>query len=219
MGPARWRHTLLKARNTPCLSRTTITGSPATSAVKKLSGSAMVRLTPSTSPHAWLSVPTSCQVRKKMRVFSISRMAGAVENFDASVCAHSICSFTSSCSGLVFMLSAALKFSGFLPRPTLDDYFRFGVELHGVAPLSMQNAEETIFPSAKWEVRHRRGYANVDADIPSRRFVAKFSRGRATGGKKRGLVAIGTVVQKFHGVVYGVRVHQAQYRPKNFCMR
>jgi len=50
IGPARWRQTLLKARSAPSLSRTTMIGSPTTSAVKKLSESEMVRFTPFTSP-------------------------------------------------------------------------------------------------------------------------------------------------------------------------
>src|ERR1700686_5339837 len=83
----------------------------------------------------------------------------------------------------------------------------------------MQNTEETIFPSAEWEVRHGRGHANVDADISRRGFVAKFSCGRATGGKQRSLVPIRTVVQKLHSLVYGIRVNQAQHRAKNFCVR
>src|SRR5205823_1969638 len=73
-----WRQTLLKARSAPSLPRTTMIGSPETSAVKKLSGSEMVRFTPFTSPQDWVSVPTSRQVRWKMRDFSISRMAGSV---------------------------------------------------------------------------------------------------------------------------------------------
>src|ERR1700676_1241899 len=116
------------------------------------------------------------------------------------------------------MPSAALKFSGFLPRPALDNYFRFGIEFHRVAALPVQNTEETIFPSAEWKVSHGRGHADVDADISRGCFVAEFSSGGATGGEKRGLVTIGTVVQKFHGLVYGIRVHQAQHRAKNFCM-
>jgi hypothetical protein len=85
---------------------------------------------------------------------------------------------------LVFMPSAALEFSRFLPRPTLYNYFRFGIELYCVASLPMQNTEKTIFPSTEWEVRHGRGDANVDADISRRRLVTEFSCGGATGGKK-----------------------------------
>jgi len=39
---------------------------------EKTFGSPMVRFAPFTSPQDWLSVPTSCQVRWKMRDFSIS---------------------------------------------------------------------------------------------------------------------------------------------------
>src|SRR5450755_746455 len=91
-----------------------------------------------------------------------------------------------------------LKLSGFLPRPALNHDFRFGVELHGVAALTVQNSEEAVFPSAEWEIRHGRGHADIDADISRRSFVAEFSRRRTAGGEERSLVTVRAAVHKIH---------------------
>src|SRR5260370_492425 len=83
-----------------------------------------------------------------------------------------------------------LEFSRLLTRPPLDHHFRFRVELDSVSPLSVQNSEEAFFPSAEREVRHRRRHANIDPDIPRRRFIAKSPRRRAARGEERRLVPV-----------------------------
>src|ERR1700730_2571410 len=102
-----------------------------------------------------------------------------------------------------------LKFARFLARPALHDDFRFGVELHGVAPLSVQNTEETFFPSAERKISHGRGDADVDANISGGRFLAKLSGSSAAGRKKRSLISIRTAAQKFQGRIDGIDVHKA----------
>src|SRR5438874_12802863 len=111
------------------------------------------------------------------------------------------------------------EFAGFLARPALDHDFRFGEEFHRVTSLAVQNAEETLFPPAEREIRHRRGDAEVDADITGRRFVAKLASSGATGGEQRRLSGVRTGTEKFHGFVHGVCVEQAQARAKTLRVR
>src|SRR6267143_1366602 len=112
-----------------------------------------------------------------------------------------------------------LEFSRLLTRPPLDHHFRFRVELDSVSPLSVQNSEEAFFPSAEREVRHRRRHATIDSDIPRRRFIAKSPRRRAARGEERRLVPVRASRQKLHRFIHRTRMHQAQYRPKNFRVR
>src|SRR6267378_2487128 len=77
-----------------------------------------------------------------------------------------------------------LKFAGFLARPALDHDFRFGEKFHGVAALAVEDAKETFFPAAEGEIGHRRGYADVDADISRRGFVAELAGGGTAGGEE-----------------------------------
>src|ERR1700734_3499047 len=67
--------------------------------------------------------------------------------------------------------------------PAFDDYFLFGIELDGVAALSVQNAEETVFPSAEREIGHGRGYADVDSDIAGGSFITEAPRCCTARGK------------------------------------
>src|SRR5579862_2261709 len=61
-------------------------------------------------------------------------------------------------------------------RPAFDDHFLFGVELNSIATLSMHDAEEAVLPSAEWEIGHRSGNANVDADVSGWSFIAELAR-------------------------------------------
>src|SRR6202158_5745378 len=97
-----------------------------------------------------------------------------------------------------------LEFSCFLSRPALDHHFRFRVKLHGVAPLAVQNPEKTFLPAAEREIRHRRRHADIDPDIPRRRFIAESPRRRAAGGEKRGLVPVRASRQKLHRFIHRI---------------
>jgi len=61
----------------------------------------------------------------------------------------------------------------------------------------VEDAEETILPTAEREVSHRSGDTDVDADIARGRFVAELARSGAAGGKERGLIAVGAAANKF----------------------
>src|SRR5271163_228978 len=74
--------------------------------------------------------------------------------------------------------------------PAFYHYFFLGVELDGVAALSVEDAEEAVFPSAEREIGHGRGHADVDSDIAGRRFVPEASRGSTAGSKQRSLIAV-----------------------------
>src|SRR3954466_1929738 len=80
-----------------------------------------------------------------------------------------------------FMGSPLSELARPLFGPALDDDFLFCVELDRVAPLAMQDAEEAVFPSAEWEVSHRRGDPDVHADVPRRSFVAELACCGAAG--------------------------------------
>src|SRR4029077_3646790 len=75
----------------------------------------------------------------------------------------------------------------------------------------MEDAEEAFFPSAKWEIGHGGGDADVDADVSRGRLVAEFARGGAARSKEGCLVAIGAAAEKFHGVVNGISVNQTKH--------
>src|SRR5882762_934896 len=103
-----------------------------------------------------------------------------------------------------------------LVHPALDDDFLIRVKLHGVASLSMHVAEEAVFPSAEWKIRHRRGHADIDADVACGRFVPESARRCAAGCEKRGLVAIGTALQERQRFIHVARMDQTQYRAEDF---
>src|SRR5882672_9901479 len=117
--------------------------------------------------------------------------------------------------GFVIM-RRSLELARFLARPALDDDFGFGEKFNGVASLPVKDAEETFFPSAEWEIGHRGGDADIDADIPRGGLVAKFAGGGTAGGEERGLVAVGAAAQKFHGFINRIGVNQAEYWAKDF---
>src|SRR4029077_33679 len=118
--------------------------------------------------------------------------------------------------GESFWMDPFLELAGFLARPALDDDFGFGEEFDGVAALAVEDAEETFLPAAEGEIGHRRGDADIDADISRGRFVAEFARGGTTGGEERGLVAVRTAAEKFHGFVNGIGVNQTEHGTENF---
>src|ERR1700746_1467645 len=107
----------------------------------------------------------------------------------------------------------ALEFARPLLWPALDHHFFVRVELDGIAPLAVQRAEKAVFPPAEWEIRHGRGYPDVNADISRRRVVAEATRGSAAGGKDRGCISVCAAREDFNGLIYGIGVDQAQHRP------
>ncbi len=109
-----------------------------------------------------------------------------------------------------------LELAGFLARPALDDDLGLGEKFHGVAPLAMENAEETFFPAAEGKIGHRRGYPDIDADISCGRFVTELARGGSARGKERSLVSVGAATKKFHGFINRVGVNQAEYGAEDF---
>src|SRR5580700_7284240 len=88
-----------------------------------------------------------------------------------------------------------LELASFLPRPAFHDDLRFRVEFDGVAPLAMQDAKETFFPAAKREIGHRRGDADVDADISCGRLITEAARSGSVGGEERRLISVRTAPQ------------------------
>src|SRR2546430_17548291 len=58
----------------------------------------------------------------------------------------------------------------FLNDPATTEFYTFS--LHDALPISLpvHFAEEAVFPATKREVRHRRGNADVDADISGRKY-------------------------------------------------
>src|SRR4030095_7618892 len=60
---------------------------------------------------------------------------------------------------------ADLELARVLLGPAFDDNFLFRIELNRVAALAVHDAEKAVFPSAEWEICHRRCDPNVDADI------------------------------------------------------
>src|ERR1700740_3458118 len=107
----------------------------------------------------------------------------------------------------------------FLARPALDHNLRFGEELHGIASLGVQNAEEALIPAGDRKIGHRRGDSDVDANISRRRFVAEPARRGAAGRKERRLVPVRAASQEFHGLVNRIGVNQAEHRAKNLRVR
>ena len=73
-----------------------------------------------------------------------------------------------------------LKLSRVFFGPALYYYFFVGVKFYGITALSVKIAEETVLPSGEREIGHRRGHADIDADISCGGFVFETARGRAT---------------------------------------
>src|SRR5260370_26813160 len=78
-----------------------------------------------------------------------------------------------------------------LRGPTLDHNFLLRIEFDGIAALGVHIAEEAVLPTGKGEESHRRGHANVNADIARQRLVAKFACRRAAAGEQAGHIAVG----------------------------
>src|SRR6267142_859709 len=121
----------------------------------------------------------------------------------------------SRCNGFVVMRSS-LELARFLARPALDDDFGFGEKFDGVAALAVEDSEETLFPSAEWEIGHRGGDADIDADIARGSLVTEFAGGGTAGGEKRGLVAVRAAAQKIHGFINRIGVNETEYRAEDF---
>src|SRR5262245_36439900 len=76
-------------------------------------------------------------------------------------------------------------------RPALDDHFRLRIELDAVPTLGVQVAKEALIPTAEREIGHRRGHADIDANVSSIRLVAELARRRPAAGEDAGHVAKG----------------------------
>src|SRR5579863_9282644 len=113
-------------------------------------------------------------------------------------------------------LCRLLKFSRMLVAPAFDDHFFVGIELDGVASLCVHVAEETAFPAGEGEIGHGGGYADVDADVSCRGFVAETAGGRAAGSEKGSLVAIRATLQEGDCFVHVSGVDQAEHGAENF---
>src|SRR5882672_1907711 len=117
--------------------------------------------------------------------------------------------------GFVIM-RRSLELARFLARPALDDDFGFGEKFNGVASLPVKDAEETLFPSAEWEIGHRGGDTDIDANIPRGGLVAEFAGGGTAGGEERGLVTVGAAAQKIHGFVNRIGMNQTEHGTEDF---
>src|ERR1700738_4297643 len=113
-------------------------------------------------------------------------------------------------------LTNLLELAAVLFGPAFDDNFLVGIELDGVAALPVEIAEETVFPSTEREVSHRRGDANVDADISRGCLIAEAARSRTARGEQRGLIAVGTALQKGERFVHVAGVDEAEHRTEDF---
>src|SRR5579864_5759833 len=89
-----------------------------------------------------------------------------------------------------------LEFPAVLFRPALDDNFFVRIKLNSFPPLAVQIAEETVLPSAEREIGHGCGHADVDANVPRRRFIAEAARRRSARRKQRSLIAVCAALQK-----------------------
>src|ERR1022692_3119550 len=102
-----------------------------------------------------------------------------------------------------------LEFSAVLFSPALYYDFLVGVELDGVAALAVEIAEEAVLPSAEGEVGHRRGDADVDADISRGRFVAEAARGGSARREQRRLIAVSAAFEESERFVHVIGVDEA----------
>src|SRR6476660_9214340 len=89
-----------------------------------------------------------------------------------------------------------LELARMLFDPTFDDHFFVGIKLDGVASLGVHVAEEAAFPSGEGKVGHGGGYADVDADVSGRGFVAESACGGSARGEERRLVAIRAALEE-----------------------
>src|SRR6266481_8369638 len=114
------------------------------------------------------------------------------------------------------VMDAVLEFARFLTRPAFHDDFGFRVELDGILALRVQNAKKAFLPSTERKGSHRRGNANIDANISRRCLVTKLPRRRATRREEGRLVAIRALADEFDSLVNRVGMNQAQHWPENF---
>src|SRR6202011_1130967 len=113
-------------------------------------------------------------------------------------------------------LTSLLELAAVLFGPAFHDNFLVGIELDGVAALPVEIAEEAVLPSTEREVSHRRGDSNVDADISRGCFIAEAARGRTARREQRGLIAVGTALQKGERFVHVAGVDEAEHRTEDF---
>src|SRR5947209_20491887 len=121
----------------------------------------------------------------------------------------SACDDAASCAGTGKECLCYLELARFLATPAFHHNFGFGVELHAIFALAMENAVKAFFPAAEREIRHRRGDADVNANVSGGSFVAEFSRGGTTGGEQRSLVAVRTAAYEVDRFINVAGVQQA----------
>jgi len=111
-----------------------------------------------------------------------------------------------------------LKLARPVLKPALDDDLSLREEFHRVLALAVQIAKETFLPAAKGEKRHRRSYANVDANVARFGFGAKLAGGCAAAGKQAGHVAPVAAVDQGDRLFDGFHMQQPQHRAEDFCL-
>src|ERR1700736_2133845 len=100
--------------------------------------------------------------------------------------------------------------------PAFNNDFFLGIEFHRVASLRVHIAKEAFFPAGEGEKRHRRGHADIDADVSCLRLVAELARRRAAAGEERCHIPKGSGVDQRNRLIYGLSVHETQYRSEDF---
>src|ERR1700731_2006152 len=91
-----------------------------------------------------------------------------------------LCTFVSSVVNAFKEDGNQSELARVLLGPALDYDFLLGIELDRVPALSMQDAEEAVFPAAEREISHGSRYADVDSDIAGGSFVTEPTRCRTT---------------------------------------
>src|SRR5262249_54012491 len=89
-----------------------------------------------------------------------------------------------------------LEFARVFLGPSFHYDFLVGVKFDGVAVLAVHVTKKAVLPSAKGEVRHGSGHADVDADVSRGRLVAKSASRTAAGSKQRSLIAKRILLQE-----------------------
>src|SRR6266851_493580 len=109
-----------------------------------------------------------------------------------------------------------LELTRMLLRPPLHNHLLLGIKLHGIAALTMEHAEEAVFPAAEREVRHRSGNSDIDSDVPCRRFIPEPSGRRSAGGKQRRLIAEWTLREEIERFIHVTGMHQTEHWSEDF---
>src|SRR5919202_2021437 len=100
-------------------------------------------------------------------------------------------------------------------RPAGDHHLALGEEPDRVTPLPVQGAEEGLLGPREREVGHRRGHADVDADVAGLDAVAELASRRATRGEDRGRVAVVARVDAFDRLVQAADRRHTHHGPED----